>query len=167
MTTCAVAGRWSVPSELLEAAERLGVEALLSSADRAGDLAEVEDELFRFGQVVAGDPGLNAVLADVTAPPAQRAELARALLEGKAKPATMRLVEVALAGFGGRSFTGALTRLVELAADRRAATGRSPTSPSPPPSVTTRSVGWAPSSPSYTVERSPSSRRWTRRSSAG
>ena len=51
-----VAGRWSAPSELLDGAERLGVEALLASADAAGELGEVEDELFRFGQVVAGRP---------------------------------------------------------------------------------------------------------------
>lgn len=114
-----VAGRWSAPSELLDATERLGVAALLASADRVGDLTEVEDELFRFGQVVVADPALNAALADAVAPAEQRAELARALLDGKAKPVTIRLVGVALAGFGGRSFTGALTRLVELAADRR------------------------------------------------
>ncbi|MEV4199005.1 F0F1 ATP synthase subunit delta [Micromonospora globbae] len=114
-----VSGRWSSPSDLLDGTERLGVEALLASADVAGELGEVEDELFRFGQVVAGQPDLAAVLGDPIAPAAQRAGLARQLLEGKARPVTVRLVEVALAGFGGRSFTGALTRLVELAADRR------------------------------------------------
>jgi F-type H+-transporting ATPase subunit delta len=50
-----VAGRWSSSSELLTAAERLGVEGVLAGAQSAGDLAEVEDELFRFGQVVDGD----------------------------------------------------------------------------------------------------------------
>lgn len=114
-----VAGRWSTPSDLLDATERLGVEALLASADRAGDLGEVEDELFRFGQVVASAPGLSNALADTIAPAEQRAELARALLADKARPVTLQLVEVALAGFGGRSFSAALTRLVELAADRR------------------------------------------------
>jgi F-type H+-transporting ATPase subunit delta len=112
-------GRWSAPSELLEAAERLGVEALLAGADRVGDLGEVEDELFRFGQVVASAPNLSNALADPIAPVEQRAELARALLADKARPVTVQLVEVALSGFGGRSFSGALTRLVELAADRR------------------------------------------------
>ena len=34
-------------------------------------------------------------------------------------PVTIRLVDVALRGFGGRSFSAGLTRLVELAADRR------------------------------------------------
>ncbi|MEH1101496.1 F0F1 ATP synthase subunit delta [Micromonospora sp. CPCC 205561] len=114
-----VAGRWSAPSELLGGTERLGVEALLASADAAGDLGEVEDELFRFGQVVAGQSALSNALADSMAPIGQRAALARELLAGKARPVTVSLVEVALSGFGGRSFIGALTRLVELAADRR------------------------------------------------
>lgn len=114
-----VSGRWSAPSELLDGTERLGVEALLASADKAGELGEVEDELFRFGQVVAGSPELSNVLSDQMAPVAQRATLADQLLADKARPITGYLVGVALAGFGGRSFTGALTRLVELAAERR------------------------------------------------
>ncbi|QGN47113.1 F0F1 ATP synthase subunit delta [Micromonospora sp. WMMD558] len=119
LLTALVSGRWSAPSELLDGTERLGVEALLAAADKAGDLGEVEDELFRFGQVVAGQSALSNALSDPIAPVAQRAELARELLAGKARPVTVRLVEVALGGFGGRSFVGALTRLVELAADRR------------------------------------------------
>lgn len=114
-----VSGRWSTSSELLDGVERLGVEALLASADAVGDLGEVEDELFRFGQLVAGQPQLSTLLTDPIAPVAQRAGLVRELLVDKARPATVRLVEVALSGFGGRSFSGALTRLVELAADRR------------------------------------------------
>ncbi|WP_089154993.1 F0F1 ATP synthase subunit delta [Micromonospora sp. NBS 11-29] len=114
-----VAGRWSAPSELLDGVERLGVEALLASADTAGELGEVEDELFRFGQVVSGSAELSNALSDPMAPVQRRAELAQQLLAGKARPVTVRLVEAALAGFGGRSFGGALTRLVELAADRR------------------------------------------------
>lgn len=119
LLTVLVSGRWSSPSELLDGVEQLAVAALLAGADRAGDLGEVEDELFRFGQVVAGDPALQSALGDSSAPAAQRAELARALLAGKAKPTTLALVEAALAGYGGRSFVAALTRLVEQAADRR------------------------------------------------
>ncbi|MGA4729488.1 F0F1 ATP synthase subunit delta [Micromonospora taraxaci] len=114
-----VAGRWSAPSELLDGTERLGVEALLASADSAGGLGEVEDELFRFGQVVAGQSALGNTLGDSAAPIERRAALVRELLADKAHPITVRLVEAALGGFGGRSFSGALTRLVELAADRR------------------------------------------------
>jgi F-type H+-transporting ATPase subunit delta len=114
-----VTGRWSVPSELLDGTERLGVQALLASADRAGDLAEVEDELFRFGQVVAGDSALAGALGDRRVPVAQRATLVDSLLEGKASDVTIRAARVALGGFGGRSVEVGLTRLVELAAQRR------------------------------------------------
>lgn len=114
-----VTGRWARPSYLLDALERLGAEALLAAAERAGDLAEVEDELFRFGQVVDGSPELAATLADQVAPVGQRASLVEQLLADKALPVTVRLVTLALGGFGGRGFAASLNRLVELAAARR------------------------------------------------
>ncbi|MEV6926194.1 F0F1 ATP synthase subunit delta [Dactylosporangium sp. NPDC051485] len=114
-----VAGRWSGPGALLDGAERLGVDALLSGADRGGELADVEDELFRFSQIVAGDPRLSGALSDSTAAVADRNELIRDLLKGKVKPATLSLAQLATAGFGGRGFDSSLTRLVELAAAKR------------------------------------------------
>jgi F-type H+-transporting ATPase subunit delta len=114
-----VGGRWGAPSELLDATERLGAEALLAGAERAGELGEVEDELFRFGQVVAGDLALGAALSDSAADVDRRAGLIRALLDGKARPVTVRLAELAVYGFGGRGFDASLVRLVELAAERR------------------------------------------------
>lgn len=126
-----VAGRWSVPSELLDGTERLGVQALLASAaaDGTDSLAEVEDELFRFGQVVAGDSALAGALGDRRAPVEQRATLVDSLLAGEgrggppgrtgASEVTVRLARVALGGFGGRSVEAGLARLVELAAQRR------------------------------------------------
>lgn len=112
-------GRWSTPNELLDAAERLGVEALLRSADSAGELAEVEDELFRFSQVVSATPELAITLSDPGAPIARRVKLVQDLLKGKVRVVTGRLVEVALGGFGGRGFAASLTRLVELTAAKR------------------------------------------------
>ena len=112
-------GRWSASTELLSAAERLGVEALLASAQAAGELSDVEDELFRFGQVVNGDYELAAVLGATSVPVEQRSALAHALLEGKARTTTVRLVDVALRGFEGRNFAASLSRMVELAAERR------------------------------------------------
>lgn len=117
-----VAGRYARPSELLSVTERLAAEAMLAAAERDGKLADVEDELFRFGQIVDGDERLAATLGDSTVDGNRRAELARSLLEGKAQPATVRLVELALTGFGGRSLQGGLTRMVEMAAARRDAT---------------------------------------------
>jgi F-type H+-transporting ATPase subunit delta len=114
-----VGGRWSSSPELLSATERLGVEALLASAQSAGELADVEDELFRFGQVVDGDNELAAVLGATSVPFDRRSALAHALLDGKAREVTVRLVDVALQGFGGRNFAASLSRMVELAAERR------------------------------------------------
>ena len=112
-------GRWSTPNELLDATERLGVEAVLRAADKAGKLAEVEDELFRFGQIVSGSPELAVTLSDPSASTDRRVKLVEDLLKGKAQPTTLRLVEVALEGFGGRSFEHSLTSLVELTAAKR------------------------------------------------
>lgn len=112
-------GRWSTSAELLESAERLGVEALLASADRAGELGEVEDELFRFGQTVDGNAPLALALGDSMVPAERRAELVRSLLEGKAHPATVALASLALTGFGARGLAASLNRLVEAAAQRR------------------------------------------------
>jgi F-type H+-transporting ATPase subunit delta len=114
-----VTGRFSKPSELLDVTERLGAEVLLRSAEKAGTLAEVEDELFRFGQIVSGDAQLAVTLSDPGAPTARRVKLVEDLLKGKCQPVTVRLVEVALEGFGGRSFEFSLARLVELTAAKR------------------------------------------------
>jgi F-type H+-transporting ATPase subunit delta len=118
MTTL-VGGRWARPSELLDATERLGVDAVLRSAEKTGTLADVEDELFRFAQIVSGTPELAVTLSDPGAPAGRRVKLVEDLLRGKTQPATLRLVEVALEGFGGRSFEFSLTRLVELTAAKR------------------------------------------------
>ena len=87
----------------------------------AGELAEVEDELFRFGQVVDGDNrARRGARRRRTAPAAQRSRSWRTRCSrARRRPATVRLVDVALRGFGGRNFAGSLTRLVELAAERR------------------------------------------------
>jgi F-type H+-transporting ATPase subunit delta len=117
--TALVAGRFSRPAELLDVTERLGADALLESAEKDDKLAEVEDELFRFGQIVRGNPGLAVTLSDPGAPHESRVKLVRDLLKGKVQLATGRLVELALEGFGGRGFESSLSRLVELTAAKR------------------------------------------------
>ncbi|HLL67252.1 MAG TPA: F0F1 ATP synthase subunit delta [Micromonosporaceae bacterium] len=119
LLTVLVRGRWSHAGDLLDAVERLGVESLLAAAAHVNQLGEVEDELFRFGQVVNGDPELAAVLSDPTTDVSRRTAVVHELLEGKALAVTVRLADLALSSFGGRSFSGSLTRLVELAAARR------------------------------------------------
>ena len=117
--TSMVTVRWSSPGDLVSAAEQLGVDAVLIGAEQTGVLPEVEDELFRFSRIAEGHPALAAALADETATSERRSALVDQLLEGKARPATVRLARLAVSGFGGRAFESSLERLIELAAARR------------------------------------------------
>ena len=60
--------RWSTPRELVDGIDELGRTALLVHAERDGRLDAVEDELFRFGRIVAADSDLERALSDRTAP---------------------------------------------------------------------------------------------------
>ena len=61
-------------------------------------LEEVEDELFRFARTVESTPALRDVLVDRDRPLAVRQGVADQLLTGKVHPATLRLVDYAVAG---------------------------------------------------------------------
>ena len=69
--------RWSSPADLATATEQLAVLAAAAAASEAGQLDDVEDELFRFGQLVAANPQLRSALSSPVAP----AELKRRLLD--------------------------------------------------------------------------------------
>lgn len=114
-----VASRWSSPADLVDAGELLAVQSLLAAADAENALPDVEDELFRFLRVCAGDRELRAALGDSTASLDRREKLVDDLLKHSAHKATLALVKVALSGLGGRGFESSLERLVELAAQRR------------------------------------------------
>jgi F-type H+-transporting ATPase subunit delta len=59
--------RWSRPLDLVEATETLATEAALDAADARGELDGVEDELFRFSRIVAGDDDLARILGNRSA----------------------------------------------------------------------------------------------------
>lgn len=111
-----VRGRWGSPAELVDGTEQLAVSALLLAAAKDGTLANVEDQLFRFGRLVDGDAGLASALGATGTDPKGRAELVERLLEGKAEPVTAKLAAAACYGIGGRSFHASLAHLVESAA---------------------------------------------------
>jgi len=111
--------RWSRPLDLVEAAETLGVEAALDAADAEGQLDGVEDELFRFGRIVAGDPDLSRVLSDRSGSAKGKAGLLERLLAGKVSPVTALLLRnVLTASHLGHADT-AIERLSESASARR------------------------------------------------
>jgi F-type H+-transporting ATPase subunit delta len=116
----ALAGdRWSEPGDLADAVEQLAVLAICTSADMSGQLDEVEDELFRFGRIVGGDPGLRYALSNLFVPPDGRRSLVLDLLEGKATGPGLRLVSQAAAHPRGRSMDANLESYANLAAALR------------------------------------------------
>ncbi|MGH9087823.1 MAG: F0F1 ATP synthase subunit delta [Acidimicrobiales bacterium] len=85
----------------------------------ASDLEEVEDELFRFARTVADASALRSALVDRDLPIDARQGIVTDMLEGKVRPAMLRLVRYAVAGGRARDFAGTLAWLVERTAEAR------------------------------------------------
>ena len=114
-----VRSRWSSPRDLVDGTEQLAAYAEIIGADKAGALDEVEDELFRFGRVVASSNELRSALTDSVASADAKAGLVKSLLGGKARPATTALVTSLVTQPRGRSLEGGLEDFSRLAAARR------------------------------------------------
>jgi F-type H+-transporting ATPase subunit delta len=114
-----VRSRWSRSRDLVDALEELADTADLTAAQQAGALDDVEDELFRFGRIVASSTELRAALTDRKATTSAKRELLRSLLGGRANATTERLVTRLVTAPRGRSLEAGLESLSKLAADRR------------------------------------------------
>jgi F-type H+-transporting ATPase subunit delta len=119
VTKDAVGRSWASGADLRDGVERLGRTALFLGAERAGELDEVEDQLFRFGRIVDGNPELSVLLNDPTADPQGRTALISRLLDGRANPLAVELLAGLAANTGGRSFSHGVRELVDQAADRK------------------------------------------------
>jgi F-type H+-transporting ATPase subunit delta len=114
-----VRSRWSRPGDLADAAEQLFRRAALGVAERSDTLDDVEDELFRFGRILDGQPRLRQALEDRTAEPERRLALLDRLVADRVQPTTRRLLEQAVRAPRGRTLDRSVGELVELAAARR------------------------------------------------
>ena len=114
-----VAQRWSSEGDLSDAFEALAVRALLASAEKAGRIDDVENQLFRFERIVAADTGLRDALSTRNSDAEGKAGVVRQLLAGKAAPETQRLAEQAVLVPRGRRLDRVLETYLKLAADRR------------------------------------------------
>ncbi|KJK59849.1 F0F1 ATP synthase subunit delta [Saccharothrix sp. ST-888] len=114
-----VRSRWSGSRDLVDATEELAAYAEIIAAEKAGSLDDVEDELFRFGRVVAGSHELRSALTEPKAGTAEKAALIGKLLGGRANPGTVRLVTSLVTNPRGRSLELGLESYSKLAAARR------------------------------------------------
>ena len=93
-------------------------EAVFEEVTENSELHEIEDELFRFARVVESSPSLRTVLSDTTVPLADREQILGDLLDGKVRPATLRLVRTTISG-RVRDLASSLDWLAEQAARAR------------------------------------------------
>lgn len=111
--------RWSVSRDLAEALDRFARLAVLIDAERAGQIEEVEDELFRFGRTLDANPQLASLLADANTPVEGRIGLLDRVIGGKAGARTVRLLDQVVRRPQSTHFAAIVAELAELAAARR------------------------------------------------
>ncbi|CAB4690233.1 unannotated protein [freshwater metagenome] len=115
-----VASRWSSPIDLSDAIEWLAVEAQAAAADADGTLDRLEEELFRFGSIVAANPELRSTLANrTTTTGVLKSALIADLLSNKTAPATLALISVLVDHPRGRNLEAGLNHFAQAASERR------------------------------------------------
>ena len=92
-------------------------DALFAVAAAEGDLATVEDELFRFAQALRSDGELSSTLADQSVPVSRRQQIVEDLLGGKASATTTALISMV----GGAGRAAELPAIVDALVERSAA----------------------------------------------
>jgi F-type H+-transporting ATPase subunit delta len=119
LVAAAVESRWATAGDLSDAIEQLAVQAEVQVAEAQGTLDELEDELFRFGHLVDGQPELRMALAAIDAPAQAKRQLLQALLGGKVTPVSFTLISQMVAHPRGRSLPAALDLCARIAAEQR------------------------------------------------
>ena len=90
--------------------------ALFEVARAEGTLGEVEDELFRFSQTLAGSDELRDALTDARIPAARRQQIVEDLLGGRASAVTTSLVSMVVGIGRTRDLPAIIRQLVERSA---------------------------------------------------
>ena len=115
----AAEGHWATSGDMVDAIEELAIEAMVLAAEADGSLDDLEDGLFRFGRVIAGQPDLRAALADPSLPADGKQGLLNTLLDGKVTPVTLRLISQVVLHPRGRPLVAGLDLAAAIAARRR------------------------------------------------
>lgn len=114
-----VGNRWSKPGDLLDAIETLAREAYFAVAENEGALDEVEDQLFRLGRILDGQPELAVLLSDPGADAERRVALLDDLVAGKVSAPTLQVLRHTVRSPRRRGLESVLEELADLVAARR------------------------------------------------
>lgn len=115
----AVSQRWSSESDLAEAMQHAARLALVVRAERDDEVAEVEDQLFRFSRILESEPKLNTLLSDYTKPASDRIGLLDNVLRGQVNATAAVLLAQTVELLHGQRADEAVLELAELAVARR------------------------------------------------
>lgn len=110
---------WSRPVDVVDAADELAAEALFAAEEHADALDDVEDELFRFGRILAREPQLRYALTDPSLPADRKTSVLQDLLGDRVRPATLSLVRDVVLHPRGRTIDRGIDDYGRLAAARR------------------------------------------------
>jgi ATP synthase F0 subunit b/ATP synthase F1 delta subunit len=116
----AVSQRWSTEANLIDAVEHIARVALLKRAETAGEIDDVEEQLFRFGRVLDTEPRLAGLLSDYTSPADGRIALLDKVLDQSGSNETAAaLLRQTIGQLRGERADEAVIDLAELAVARR------------------------------------------------
>lgn len=118
----AVSERWSANADLIDGVEQVARQALLIRAEKADQVDEVEDQLFRFSRILDSQPRLSVLLGDYSAPAEGRVELLHKVLgsaDETVNPIAEALLSQTIVLLRGQSADEAVLNLAELAVARR------------------------------------------------
>jgi len=90
--------------------------ALFEVARSEGNLAEVEDELFRFARTLESNDELRSALTDASLPASRRQQIVEDLLGGRANPITTSLVSMVVGAGRSKDLPKIIDELVKLSA---------------------------------------------------
>lgn len=93
--------------------------ALLDIAQAEDNVAEVEDELFRFSRIVEGNDELRMALSNPGQPAERRAAIVDELLEHRSLQMTRAIAAFVVGAGRGHDLPAIVNRFVELAAESR------------------------------------------------
>ena len=93
--------------------------AILAVASAESNGAQIEDEIYRFSQVLQSSEELKSTLSDASIPSARRQQIVEDLLDGQATQTTVALVSMIVAAGMGSDIKAIADRVIGLGAESR------------------------------------------------